>query len=487
MDCVHLHDLLLAIADPAAVSRGEWVAPAPDHLDAAVQAGWVAVEEAADPVADDDFEAQRDRTRKAGERLRELRAKAAGLPADDPLWDRVAAAEREASLARSHLLDVAAERQRRASSLAQGPGHRLTWKGRELLDELQARAWRLRGVPATDLVAELQALRQALRARAQGGRRLDEALAKARPSLPELDRRAVALSLAESEPFPEREADRVQGMVRALEVLSGAMGDAPPELAALIAVHEHRDAILKATPGSPPLRILGLALAPDAPLPRASDREVALLDLATSLARSRGADEPGASDVVLAAAGLPAERLETRKALLAGVQPAVPDKDEAAAVAGLLLLADAPPAETLQRWTSLSQALAALYQGPAALPAALLALVDGPREEVLDDLRLAAEEIERADLAVSGLEALVQGARLLLAVALAPLTPRLLPTTSWATQQVQTTGLQLRLPAALASARLGLLVDAAVYRGVRRSYRVYHRSHPAHRSGGFHG
>lgn len=487
MDCTTLHDLLLAIADPDAVGRGEWTAPAGADLQEAVQAGWIAVEEAADPVADDDFEAQRERTRKAGERLRELRARATGLSPDDALWERVAVAEREANLARSHLLDVAAERQRRASSLGQGPGHRLTWKGRELLDELQARAWRLRGVPAEDFEAELRELRQALRARAEGGRRMDEALARARPSLPELDRRAVALSLAESSPFPEREADRVKGLVRALDVLGLAMGEAPPELAALIAVHEHRDAILHASVGASPLRILALALVPEAPTSGANDREVALLALATSLARSRGADEPGASDVVLAAAGLPAERLEARKALLAGVQPAVPDKDEAAAVAGLLLLADAPPADTLQRWSALSQALGALYQGPAALPAALLSLVDGPQEEVLDDLRLAAEEIDRADLAVSALEALVQGTRLLLSTALAPLTPRLLPTTSWATQQVKTTGMQLRLPAALASARLGLLVDAAVYRGVRRSYRVYHRSHPAHRSGGFHG
>ena len=487
MDCAALHDLLLALANPGAVSAGDWPAASPTDLQEAAQAGWIVAEEAADAVADDDFEAQRARTLKAGERLRELRQRATGLPPDDLLWERVAAAEREAALARTHLLDVAAERQRRASSLAQGPAHRLTWKGRELLDELQARAWRLRGVPAETFEEELKALRQALRARAEGGRRMEERLRKALPALPELDRRAVALSLAESQPFPEQEEDRVKGMVQAMQRLTLALGESPPELAALVAVHEHRDAILTTAQGSTPLRVLGLALLPSAPTSSGHPDEAALQTQARALAQSRGAEEAGAADVVLAAAGLPPERLEARKVLMAGVAAGVKDKDEAAAVAGLLVLADGDPAAVLERWAALERALTALYQGPAAMPAGLLALVDGPLDEVLDDLRLAAEEIDRADLAVSGLEALVQGTRLLLAAGLAPLSPRLLPSTSWASQQVKTTGMQLRLPAAMASARLGLLVDAAIYRQVRSSFRVYHRSHPAHRSSGFHG
>lgn len=464
--------------------------PSSEELAEAARAGFAAQEEEAGDGAEEVFEALRKRASHLGTKLRELRQEAAGRPAGDEVWDRIQERERELSGIRARLLDEAAARQRRGEGgAAGGPRYRLTWRGRELRDELLARAWRLEGVPAAALELELQGLRGVLRDRAAGAARVLAVLDKNMGLLDPVDRRAAALSLALAQPFPELEADRCAGLTLVVTRLM-AQGFSPPsELAVLIALHEHRNALLALPMATTtPLSLLANALLPGAPEPANPSSEAArLIAQAGVLSLARRVVQPGPSDLVLAASGLDPARLALRPALIAALDQSLDDPDLLAAISALLLMGSAPDDALFPRWKRLSDALSALHDGPVAVPAALLTLLQGPPEELLDDLRLAAEEIERADLAVSGLEILTQGVRLLLAAALDPTASRLLPASVDAATQGRVGGLSVVLPAALAGARVGVLLDAAIYSQARRSFFVYHSQHPVHRSSGFHG
>ena len=98
----------------------------------------------------------------------------------------------------------------------------------------------------------------------------------------------------------------------------------------------------------------------------------------------------------------------------------VPRLQSAGAEPGLarqiaVLLLNAPlPAEAPARFQKLRQWIAAYTPNEASRSAALLALLDADPLELLDDLRIAAEQVERAKLGTGGLQALSLGAKLLL-------------------------------------------------------------------------
>jgi hypothetical protein len=92
----------------------------------------------------------------------------------------------------------------------------------------------------------------------------------------------------------------------------------------------------------------------------------------------------------------------------AGAEPAL-----ARAIAVLLLNAPLPD-EAPARFQKLRQWLASYAPNEASRSAALLALLDADPPELLDDLRIAAEQVERAKLGTGGLTSLALGAKLLL-------------------------------------------------------------------------
>jgi hypothetical protein len=150
-------------------------------------------------------------------------------------------------------------------------------------------------------------------------------------------------------------------------------------------------------------------------------------ELAAALALVAGAGDPGAvigsalglaeqhelelpSAVLLARTG---RSLGEATALISRLQSAGAEPGLARPIAVLLL--NAPfPAEAPTRFQTLRRWIDAYTPNEASRSAALLALLDADPLELLDDLRIATEQVERAKLAKGGLQALALGAKLLL-------------------------------------------------------------------------
>lgn len=444
--------------------------------------GLVQVEEAPDAGEEEAFTVAQGKTRRLVQRIADLRADLAAAGPQDDRWEELVRLEGELGRARTRLLDLAAARQRRASDET-GPRIRLSWRGRELLDELSARAWRLEGRSIADFLAELGGLRSRLKARAASARRLVLGIGPLLPTLPGLDLRSVALSLAMEGEDPMAETDRVETlprMIRELEEVFGAR--VPPELAALVTAHPQRAKLLQRAGLLSQEQFLARVFSPDL---NANALGVdAPWDLIGRARRIAGAGRPlGVLELLLARAELSTADLLRLSELEALLRP----MPAARHVAGLLLAFGLGDEAGLDRFRRIHRAFEELHAGGSPASAVLLAALDGPLDELLDNLRLAAEEIERAELAESGLENLVQGARLLLATVLEAGDPA-----SWARPgpvpvYLQQAGLRVRLPAMLATPLLALWMEAASWPLTRARLASVPLPPPGHRTSGFHG
>ncbi len=467
MDSVALVELLEQIEGGRAQTQ-----TVPEEL---ISAGLVRREAPADAHSDAELARLKARVTALSQRLRERREASRGLSDPGTVLQDLTALELELRQARARLLDAAAAAHERASDGLAEPGLRLSYQGRELLDELRARAWRLQGRDWQEVRRELDALRTALRERAEAGRAMLARLELHSPKTPSIDRRAAALALALPGAFPEEELARARSLASIHDALSKLYVPVPVDLACLLVLHPNGAAIAAMPPGTDALAPLSRALATD-------DAQVKPLEArGKELAKERGA-AMAPHDLLLAASGLSAERLSERRFCQEALAPRCAGPEEAAAVSAILLLGPDPVPVQIARAIVLDEALRELAGSPLPLPAALLGLIEGPPPEVLDNLRLACAEVERAGLGVSAAEVITQGVRLLLAVGTQAVRGALVPATRGANL-----GLTVSLSLIMAPAMQSLVVQAMVYRELQSGLHRAAVRHPAHRTVGFHG
>lgn len=444
--------------------------------------GLIQAEEAPDAGEEEDFSVAQGKARRLVQRIAALRAELSGASAEDGRLEELVRLEGELGRARTRLLDLAATRQRRASDES-GPRIRLSWRGRELLDELSARAWRLEGRSIADFLEEMTGLRARMRARAASARRIALGIGPLLPTLPGLDLRSVALSLALEGEDPMAEKDRVETLPRMIRELEDVFGwRVPPELAALVTAHPERAKLLQRAALLSQEQFMARVFSPD--LSANSLGVDAPWDLVGRARGIAGVGRPvGVMELLLARAEVAPADLLRLSELEAHLRP----MSAARHVAGLLLAFGLGDEPGLDRFRQIHRAFEELHAGGSPASAVLLAALDGPIDELMDNLRLAAEEIERADLAETGLENMVQGARLLLATVLEAGDPA-----SWASPgpvpvYLQQAGLRVRLPAMLATPLLALWMEAASWPLTRARLASVPLPPPGHRTSGFHG
>lgn len=290
-----------------------------------------------------------------------------------------------------------------AQAGARRSGWRLTRAGRELLDELTPRLARWGGATPDQFLAALEQVEHGFQLLAASAHVMATQHMK-QGELDPLTRASAAVGLAAS-PNPAQALERFERVMGRLGTLGAAQRatvaeawanhDAPQTLEALCDV----------------IRVRGH-----------SDAEVA-----AALALVAGAGDPG--DVISTGLGLAdTQQLELSSAVLLArtgrslneATAMIPRLQSAGAEPGLarpiaVLLLNAPlPAEAPARFQKLRQWIAAYTPNEASRSAALLTLLDADPLELLDDLRIAAEQVERAKLGTGGLQALSLGAKLLL-------------------------------------------------------------------------
>jgi len=325
------------------------------------------------------------------EEMRRIRAEKARA------GDSAALLESEQRL-RKQILDAS-----EAQAGARRSGWRLTRAGRELLDELTPRLARWGAATPEEFVAALERVQHdfmllAASARAMATEHMKQGV------LEPLTQASAAVGLAAS-PDPSRALERfddVMGQLgtlgadrRAIVAEAWANHDPPQTLDALSNVirgRGHGDAEVAAA----------LALVAGAGDPGA------IVGTGLGLAAQHGLEL--ASAVLLARTG---RSLDEARALISRLQSAGAEPLLARPIAVLLLTAPFPD-EAPARFQKLRQWIAAYTPNEASRSAALLTLLDADPLELLDDLRIAAEQVERAKLSTGGLTSLALGAKLLL-------------------------------------------------------------------------
>ena len=290
-----------------------------------------------------------------------------------------------------------------AQASARRSGWRLTRTGRELLDELTPRLARWGAATPDEFVAALEQVEHgfallAASARAMATQHMKQGV------LEPLAQASAAVGLAAS-PNPAQALERFEQVMGRLGTLgashSATVAEAwanfePPEvlesLCNTIRVSGHSESEVAAA----------LALVAGAGDPRGV--------VETGLKIAKEHDLELSSAVLLARTG---RSLGEATALILRLQEAGAEPGLARPIAVLLL--NAPfPTEAPDRFRKLRRWLEAYTPNEASRSAALLTLLDADPLELLDDLRIAAEQIERAKLGTGGLSALSLGAKLLL-------------------------------------------------------------------------
>jgi len=471
-------DQALALLRAFAATDGR--APDAVNVAEAESGGWI---EAAEVEAVDDDAAAREAVKGATRALAEARASLRGLAPFERELQEAKVGELEDALRRhrSALLDAQADRMRGAASRDTDAGrYRLTWRGRELLDELGPRVTRCADLPVTTFQSGMEDLRKRLRGLAAAAAAVAKKLSTEHLAIDEMSLRYASLSLAAASPTA------AAGWDAALKLLEkGTVPPADQPLAAEIAacssdplgVVKRLHAVLQAGGSATPVAVaLALAVSPDpdALLRQAAAVRDRLGGVAPVSGVVRGVAPVGASDVLVASAGADVAAVAQVRGALFGVPSA-----EADLVAAMLALSGRLPEPAVALWRALEAEVARLHPGQGALVAAMLALLDGSADALLDDLRLAAEAVSAEKLGVGGLEILVQAARLLVLVALAETPGSLGPRPS--ARHLALPALAAAAPAALLGAQPVLL--AAVASSSLTNLRYYRYRHPAHRSG----
>lgn len=490
MDCIALVEFFASIDEVTPLSHAAPPSPAdvpPALIEELIAAGLLRREAPADAQSDAELTRLKARVAELTGTLRErteaLQGSSGGLGGQADL----SAVQVELRLARNRLLDAAALAQERAADGLTEPGLRLTFQGRELLDELRARAWRLQGREWEEVHAELEALRRVLRRRAEAGKSMMERIGATSPRIPSIDRRAAGLLLALPDAFAEEELARARAVEAVRLPMEPRFEQVPIDLVCLLALHPHGKSIAGIDPGENPLALLSWALL-DLPYTGSLAPQVEDLERqARELARGRGAGTAAPHDLLLASSKITPERLAERAFIQQGVSPRCADAEETAAVTAILLVGPDSPAVSVARFLEVDDALRALSDSPLPLPAALLCLIEGPPSEVLDNLRMACGEIERAGLGVSAAETITQGVRLLLAVGTQAVRPELVPQTRGLTATGAGIGLSVGLSLSVAVPLQGMVVQSAIHRELQSSLSRARMRHPAHRTVGFHG
>lgn len=452
-----------------------------------IAAGLVRQETPADAHSDAELARLKDRVARLTQSLRERREASRGLSDPGIVVSELAVLELELRQARSRLLDAAAAAHERASDGLAEPGRRLSYQGRELLDELRARAWRLQGRDWREVQQELEALRSALRLRADAGRDMLAKLEQICPEAPSIDRRTAALVLGLPGAFPDELLARARSFAERRATLATEFVAVPVDVACLLVLHRYGKEIAALGTQKDPLAMLRRALLDEQPslAPGSAERE--LERRSRELAGAGAGLDPSPHDLLLAAANLSAERLFDRRFCQDALVARCSSPQEAAAVAAILLLGPDPIPVQIARCVALDEALRELAGSPLPLPAALLCLIEGPPAEVLDNLRLASAEIERAGLGISAAETITQAVRLLLTVGTQAVRGALVPETRGITAQTAGIGLTVGISLIMAPVMQSMVVQAAVYRELQSGLHRAALRHPAHRTVGFHG
>ena len=290
-----------------------------------------------------------------------------------------------------------------AQAGARRSGWRLTRAGRELLDELTPRLTRWGAATPDQFVAALEQVEHGFALLATSAQVMATKHMK-QGVLDPLGQASAAVGLAAS-PNPAQALERFEQVMGRLGTLGAAHSatvaeawanhDAPESLEALcnvIRLRGHGDAEVAAA----------LALVAGAGDPGAV--------VSTGLGLAEQYSLELSSAVLLARTG---RSLGEATAMIARLQSAGAEPGIARPIAVLLL--NAPlPSEAPARFQKLRQWIAAYTPKEASRSGALLALLDADPLELLDDLRIAAEQVERAKLGTGGLSALSLGAKLLL-------------------------------------------------------------------------
>jgi hypothetical protein len=373
MNCSDLHRRLDALAKDAAESP-------PDEM--LVARGYV--EAAPSQTAGPDLGKLQEEMRA----IRAEKARAGESPALRESEQRV----------RKQILDAS-----EAQAGARRSGWRLTRAGRELLDELTPRLARWGASTPDEFVAGLERVQHgfallAASARAMATQHMKQGV------LEPLAQASAAVGLAASQ-NPPQALERFEQMMDRLGTLAAAQRaivaeawadhDAPEgleELCEVIRIRGHAESEVGAA----------LALVAGTGDPRAVVLEGLQLAQKHNLELS--------SAVLLARSG---RSLGEAAAIISQLQSAGAEPAMARPIAVLLLHAPLP-AEAPARFGKLRQWIAAYTPNEASRSAALLALLDADPLELLDDLRIAAEQVERAKLSTGGLTSLALGAKLLL-------------------------------------------------------------------------
>lgn len=311
--------------------------------------------------------------------------------------DSPALLEREQRV-RKRILDAS-----EAQAAARRSGWRLTRAGRELLDELTPRLTRWGPATPEEFLAALEEVERSFALLAASAQVMATQHMKQGVLAP-LVQASAAVGLAASS-NPAQALERFNQVMSRLGMLGAersaivaeawANYDAPSTLEALcnvIRVRGHSESEVAAA----------LALVAGAGDPGA------LVGTGLGLAEDHGLDLSSA--VLLARTGRS----------LAEAVTMIPRMQEAGAEPGLarpvaVLLLNAPlPNEAPARFRRLRQWIGGYTPNEASRSAALLALLDADPLELLDDLRIAAEQVERAKLGTGGLTSLALGAKLLL-------------------------------------------------------------------------
>jgi hypothetical protein len=290
-----------------------------------------------------------------------------------------------------------------AQAGARRSGWRLTRAGRELLDELTPRLARWGAATPEDFIAALEQVEHGFALLAASARAMATQHMK-QGELEPLAQASAAVGLAASQ-NPAQALERFERMMGRLGALTAphratvaeawADQDAPQELEALcteIRVRGHDEAQVAAA----------LALVAGAGDPRGT--------VEAGLLMAQRQDLELSSAVLLARTG---RSLAEATAMVGQLQNAGAEPGIVRQIA--VLLSNAPlPTEAPDRFRKLRQWIAAYTPNEASRSAALLTLLDADPPELLDDLRIAAEQVERAKLATGGMQALSLGAKLLL-------------------------------------------------------------------------
>lgn len=316
----------------------------------------------------------------------------------------------------------------------------VTQKGRALLSDLAPRLVRIGGGSIEDFTLEMEALRDAIAARAARAAQIRDVLrASDGPALgTSLCSVAVGLSAVREEPpriarafasafhqlrasphaarfQPGQDACAAEALcLQARDLRDVESGGMLREMLSLretaLASHsqDHAEDALDAA-------VLLHALAPPV---RASQIEVALALARESSARGY---EISHSLTLLITAGdpeLPPHLEPSLRAARGALEREVPTGEERLVIAALLTFVRGDLAAQLERWRVLREYLARFAPDGMGIAAALLSWIALEPSETLDDLRLAAAEIQAKRLADGGAETLSLAIKLLVSIAM---------------------------------------------------------------------